>query len=117
MKVVKPLLLSFSLLAFAVGSAYAADATKNKDAQAKPSTSQSGKASAGGTASTAGAARFDFDKADKNHDGKLSRPEFDAMLKGDTSASAGSTTKDEAKSGSAKTSKPGKMDQKPAGTK
>jgi hypothetical protein len=114
MKIVKPLLLSLSLLAFAAASAYAADATKSKDAQAKPSVSQSNKAAGSASGgSTAGATRLDFDKADKNHDGQLSRAEFEAMLKGDSAASSGSTTKP----ATDPTSKPGKMGEKPASTK
>jgi hypothetical protein len=35
-RAIKPLLLSFSMLALACGSAYAADDAKNKSAQAKP---------------------------------------------------------------------------------
>ena len=33
-----------------------------------------------------------FEKADKNKDGQLSRSEFDAMVKGDSSASAGGSS-------------------------
>jgi hypothetical protein len=98
MKAIKPLLLSLSMLALACGTAQANDAKGKSDAQAKPSTSQSGSASSGasgsassgGTGSTAGSARPDFDKADKNKDGQLSRTEFNDMLKG--SASAGGST-------------------------
>jgi hypothetical protein len=110
MQVIKPLAVVFSLLAFASVSAFAEDAKKNQtSSQAKPSMSQSdskssGSASAGGASSTrssAGATRLDFDKADKNKDGQLSRAEFDAMLKGDASASAGASAKpDQTKSSS-----------------
>lgn len=103
MQVIKPLAVVFALLAFAAVSAYAEDAKKNEaGSQAKPSMSQSdskpsGSASAGGSASTrasTGATRLDFDKADKNKDGQLSRAEFDAMLRGDdASASAGASAK------------------------
>lgn len=102
MQVIKPLAVVFALLAFAVVSAYAEDAKKNEaGSQAKPSmqgdSKPSGSASAGGSASTrasTGATRLDFDKADKNKDGQLSRAEFDAMLRGDdASASAGASAK------------------------
>jgi len=81
----KSLVLGMSLVAFACASAYANDASKNKsDSQAKPSSSQ--------TSSTkSSSARFDFDKADKNKDGQLSRAEFDAMTHGGSSASAGAS--------------------------
>ena len=99
MQALKPLAVVFSLLAFASVSAFADDAKKDQaSSPAKPSMSQStssGGASAGGSSSTksSGATRLDFDKADKDHDGKLSRAEFDAMLKGDASASAGASAK------------------------
>lgn len=119
MKVVKPLLLSFSLFAFAAASAYADDAAKQKSetqakppmsqSEAKPSGSASGGASAGAGGSTAGAARMDFDKADTNKDGQLSRAEFDAMMKGSAAAGA-SAKKDKPKTSS-------KMEEKPATTK
>jgi hypothetical protein len=108
MQAIKPLTVAFSLLAFASVSAFADDAKKDQTgSQAKPSMSQSdskasGSASAGGSSSARGATRLDFDKADKDHDGKLSRAEFDAMLKGDASASAGASTK---KSSSSSTTK------------
>lgn len=102
MQVIKPLAVVFSLLAFASVSAFAQDAKKNQTSSpAKPSMSQSdtkasGSASAGSSsarAASTGATRLDFDKADKNKDGQLSRAEFDAMLKGDASASAGASAK------------------------
>jgi len=101
----KSLMLSLSLLAFA-GAATADDAKKARaDAPAsKPAMSQSGAASAGQTGTTAAkkdeqrpaakkpaAARYDFDKADTNKDGMLSREEFNAMMKGQRAA-AGTTT-------------------------
>jgi hypothetical protein len=102
----KAIVLGMSLIAFAGASAYANDASKNKsDSQAKSPASQSssaktsgatpsGSASSGGStgASAGGAARLDFDKADKNKDGQLSRAEFDAMTKGDSSATAGASS-------------------------
>lgn len=99
MKAIKPLLLSFSLLALAFGTAQANDAKNKSDAQAKPSTSQSGaassgasgSASSGSTGAAASKSRYDFDKADKNKDGRLSREEFTDMMK-DGSASAGGTS-------------------------
>ena len=121
MKAIKPLLLSLSMLALACGASYAADDAKNKSTQAKPSTPQassssstgaSGGASSGATASV----KYDFDKADKNKDGRLSRTEFDDMLKG--SASAGSTSSGSTSSGKTSSSSPsptGKMD-KPSTT-
>lgn len=107
MQAIKPLAAVFSLLAFVSVSASADDAKKDQTgSQAKPSMSQSnskasGSASAGGSSSARGATRLDFDKADKDHDGKLSRAEFDAMLRGDDSASSGSSAKtDQSKSSS-----------------
>jgi hypothetical protein len=112
MRAIKPLLLSFSMLAFACGAAYAADEAKNKSTQAKPATPQassSGSASSGASAS----AQYDFGKADKNKDGQLSRTEFNDMMKG--SASAGASAKKDDQS-QAKT--PGaKMGDKPVTSK
>src|SRR6185503_8138669 len=116
MKAIKPLLLSLSMLALACGSAYAADDAKSKSTQAKPATpsaaspstgsSSSGSSGMSGSASSGASAsgKLDFDKADKNHDGQLSRTEFNDMMKG--SASAGSTSANDTKtpsSGSTKT--------------
>lgn len=105
MKAIKPLLLSFSMLALACGAAYAADDAKNKSAQAKPATPQSSSASTGATAG----AKYDFDKADKNKDGQLSRAEFDDMMKGSASAGASAKKDDQsqAKAGSKMGDKPG----------
>ena len=88
MKAIKPLLLGVSILALASGAAYAAGDAKNKSASSGASTSASTK--------------YDFDKADTNHDGKVSRSEFDAMMK--ASASGGSTSS--SKASSKTTSKP-----------
>lgn len=110
MKLVKPLLVSFSLLAFA-GAAYANEGAKEKSAsETKPS--MSGSASTGG--SSGGAAKKDdfakldndgdgfvghieaaadpdaksrFHELDKNQDRKLSRREYDAWK----SAAAGAS--------------------------
>jgi hypothetical protein len=121
MKAIKPLLLSLSMLAFACGAAYAADDAKNKSAQAKPATPQASSPSSGTTGSASSgasgsassgasaSAKYDFDKADKNKDGRLSRAEFDDMIKG--SASAGASAKKEDQS-QAKTGS--KMGDKPA---
>jgi hypothetical protein len=87
MKAIKPLLLGASIFALACGAAYAGGDTKNKSASSGASTS----------------ARYDFDKADKNHDGKVSRAEFDEMMK--ASASGGSTSS-KTSSGSKTSSKP-----------
>jgi Ca2+-binding EF-hand superfamily protein len=57
-------------------------------------------ASSGASAS----AKHDFDKADKNHDGKLSRTEFDEMMK--ASASGGSTSSSKTSAGAKASSKP-----------
>ena len=107
MRAIKPLLLSLSMLALACGSAYAADDAKNKSAQAKPAAPQASSPSSGTTGSassgtsgsaSAGAstsAKYDFDKADKNKDGQLSRTEFNDMMKG--SASAGSSSSKDTK--------------------
>jgi hypothetical protein len=152
MKAIKPLLLSLSMLALAWGTAQANDAKNKSDAQAKPSMSQGGSASAGsstGGSASAGssaakdskspsasagasgtgsaAARYDFDKADKNKDGQLSRTEFNDMMKGGASAGATSSgtsgssasTAGASGSSSAKTQTPssGKMDDKPKSSK
>jgi sporulation protein YlmC with PRC-barrel domain len=78
MKFAKPLLISFSLLAFAGASAYANEGAKENDAsQAKPSMSQSSKsssASAGASASGA-AKKEDFSRLDKDGDGMINRME------------------------------------------
>jgi hypothetical protein len=87
MKAIKPLLLSASILTLACGAAYAGGDAKNKSASAGTSSSTS--------------ARYDFDKADKNKDGKVSRAEFDEMMK--ASASAGSSTTKAPSSSSGKT--------------
>jgi len=120
MTFIKPLLVSFSLLAFA-GAAIAADDAKDKtETKAQsPSTMKSDtKAAAGATKErTFGsldtnkdgsiqraeiAAHADlaakFKGADKNSDGKLSRSEYDAMAKADDQpAAAGGTMKKEQK--------------------
>ena len=90
MKAIKPLLLGASIFALACGGAYAGGDSKNKSASAGASTSAS--------------AKYDFNKADKNHDGKVSRAEFDAMVK--ASASGGSTSSGKTSSGSKTSSKP-----------
>ena len=77
MKAIKPLLLGVSIFALTSGAAYAGGDSKNKSASA--STSASGK--------------YDFNKADTNHDGKVSRAEFDAMLKANASGGATSSSK------------------------
>jgi hypothetical protein len=115
MKAFKPLLLSLSLLALACGSAYAADDAKSKSTQAKPATPQSSSPSTSGSASSGASAgaKLDFDKADKNHDGQLSRTEFNDMMK--PSASAGSTSSGSTPAKDTKTPAPasGKMGDKP----
>jgi EF hand len=75
MKATRTLLLTASTLALAFGAAYAGGDAKNKSA------------SSGASAS----ARLDFDKADKNKDGKVSRAEFDEVMK--ANASSGGTSK------------------------
>ena len=90
MKAIKPLLLGASIFALTCGAAYAGGDSKNKSASAGASTSAS--------------AKYDFDKADKNHDGKVSRAEFDEMMK--ANASGGST--------SSKTSSSSKASSKPS---
>ena len=79
MKAIKPLLLGVSILALASGAAYAGGDAKNKSASSGASTSASTK--------------YDFNKADTNHDGKVSRAEFDAMMK--ASASGGGTSSEQ----------------------
>jgi hypothetical protein len=95
MQLIKPLAVLFPFLACATVlsvSAIADDAKKDQArSQTRPSVSQS-------SAKSLGATRLDFDKADKDGDGKLSRAEYDAMLRGDdTSASAGASAKKENK--------------------
>lgn len=84
MRLVKPLLFGFSLAAFAATSVYASGTSHDK----------SSSASSGSTSATVPISKLNFDKADTNHDGKLSREEYNAMLKnaGGSSASAGSST-------------------------
>ncbi|MFL6573150.1 MAG: EF-hand domain-containing protein, partial [Burkholderiales bacterium] len=48
--------------------------------------------------------KYDFNKADTNHDGKVSRAEFDAMLK--ANASGGSTSSGKTSSSSKSSTKP-----------
>ena len=88
MKAIKPLLLGLSILALASGAAYAGGDAQNKSASSGASTS----------------AKYDFDKADKNHDGKISRTEFDEMMK--PSASGGSTSSSKTSAGAKAASKP-----------
>ena len=89
MKAIKPLLLGASIFALACGAAYAGGDSKSKSASAGASTSASTK--------------YDFDKADTNHDGKVSRAEFDAMMKANAS---GGSTSSKTSSGSKTSSKP-----------
>jgi hypothetical protein len=128
MKAIKPLLLSLSMLALASGAAYAADDAKSKSTEAKPATPSASKPSSGASGSASSgasaSAKYDFDKADKNHDGRISRAEWDEMMK--VSASSGSTSSGSTSSGSTssgstsakdtKTPAPssGKMGDKPA---
>ena len=93
MTFIKPLLVSFSLLAFA-GSAIAAD-----DARTFGSldTNKDGSIQRAEIAAHADLAAK-FKGADKNSDGKLSRSEYDAMAKADDQpAAAGGTMKKEQK--------------------
>ena len=90
MKAIKHLLLGASIFALACGAAYAGGDSKNKSASSGASTSSSTK--------------YDFDKADTNHDGKVSRAEFDHMMK--ASASGGGTSSGKTSSGSKTSSKP-----------
>ena len=89
MKAIKPLLLTASILALASAGAYAAGDAKNKSASSGASTS----------------ARYDFDKADKNKDGRVSRAEWDEMMKG-ASAGGSSTKSSSSPSSGATSSKP-----------
>jgi len=88
MKAIKPLLVGLSILALASGAAYAGGDAKNKSASSGASTS----------------AKYSFDKADTNHDGKVSRAEFDAMMK--PSASGGATSSNKTSAGAKAASKP-----------
>ena len=93
MKFITPLVVSFSLLAFA---SHAADDAKNKQVQSKPSMSQgaksSGSASAGASGSKSAGATSAFERADTDKDGKLSRAEFDAAMKKGGGASTGKSS-------------------------
>lgn len=88
MKATRTLLLTASSLALAFGTAYAGGDAKNKSASSGASTS----------------ARYDFDKADKNKDGKVSRAEFDEAMK--ANASTGSTSKAHSQGGGKTADKP-----------
>jgi len=110
MTFIKPLVVSFSLLAFAAVSAQAADDMKNKKETkasagatkertfASLDTNKDGSIQRAEIAAHADLAAK-FKDADKNTDGKLSRSEFDAMAKADGSGAAagGSMTKEEKK--------------------
>jgi hypothetical protein len=78
-----------SILALAGSAAHAGGDAKNKSASAGASTS----------------AKYDFDKADKNKDGKVSRAEYDEMMKASASA-GGSTTKAHSQSSGRTADKP-----------
>ncbi len=107
MTFIKPLIVSFSLLAF-TGSAYAADDMKNKgDTKASAGatkertfatldTNKDGSILRAEIAAHADLAA-NFKGADKNSDGKLSRSEYDAMAKAQGGAAAGGTMKKEDK--------------------
>ncbi len=123
MKFITPLVVSFSLLAFA---AHAADDAKKNQSQSQPSISQgakssgtastgssgsaaagsSGSASAGASGSKSSGGSADFDRADTNKDGQLSRTEFEAMHKGARGASSGKTSSGKAPSDKAASNKP-----------
>ena len=90
MRVIKPLLIGLSLLGLACSGAYANDAKQKSDTQAKAASASSGGSSG---AATGASARYDFDKADKNKDGRLSRSEFNDMIKGSSTSSARSESK------------------------
>jgi hypothetical protein len=76
-------------------------------------------ASAGASTKSGASARYDFDKADKNKDGRLSREEFNDMMKGGSaSAGAGASGAGSTGSSAAKTpSSSGKMNDKPRTSK
>jgi hypothetical protein len=103
MKFLKPLLVSFSLLALAAVPAHAAD-DKKSDAKAGAGATKSRSFTSldtnkdGSIARAEVAAHADlaakFKDADKNADGKLSRSEYDAMAK-PQGAGAGASMKQE----------------------
>ena len=116
MKVVKPLFAALSLAAFAIASAYADDAKKEKsDTQAS--------SAAGATASKKGSfssldkdndgsvsrmeaaadadAKSSFEQKDKNKDGKLSRSEYE----GGASAAVGGSSSEKKDDKASKQSK------------
>jgi len=107
MQFAKPVVLGFSLLALAAASAYANDSYKQKSGSTQqPSMSQSNtpssasssdrSAAAGGSTSSAKSGGDQFDKLDKNHDGNISREEWNAGQRsgasGSSSPSTGSST-------------------------
>ena len=102
MTFIKPLLVSFSLLAFAA-AAQAADESKAAAGASKPQSFASLDTNKDGSISRAEIAAHaelaaKFKGADKNSDGKLSRSEYDAMAKADDQpAAAGGTMKKEEK--------------------
>lgn len=76
---VKRLLVTLSLFAFAAASAYANDTSKHK----------STKSSAGGTSGAT--STQSFEQLDKNHDGKVSRQEWNAAHRSGASGSSSSS--------------------------
>lgn len=119
MRFIQPIIVTFSLLAFAA-AAQAADDTKAKSetkAQSSATMKSDTKAEAGATkarsftsldtnkdgsiARAEVAAHADlaakFKDADKDGDGKLSRSEYDAMAKARSGAAAGATAKKDEK--------------------
>ena len=107
MTFIKPLVVSFSLLAFA-GTAYAADDAKNKtDTKASAGATQARTFASLDTNKDGSIQRAEiaahadlaakFKDADKNSDGKLSRSEYDAMAAQGGAAAGGTMKKEEQK--------------------
>ena len=91
MQFVKPVIVAFSLAAFACGSAFA---TGTSGSTSKSSSSPS---AASGSSSTK---NDEFSRMDTNHDGKVSRQEWNAAHK--SSAAGGSSSKSKKSKGAYK---------------
>src|SRR5690348_14734768 len=99
MRPIKPLALAFSLLAFAAAQVFAQSSSSSgaSPSMSKPSSSSSGSSATGATPSAAGGAssakagKDEFDEMDTNHDGQVSRAEWDAHQKKEHGASGSSS--------------------------
>ena len=102
MTFIQPIIVTFSLLAFALPVQAADDAKKAASGATKErsfatlDTNKDGSVTRAEIAAHADLAAK-FKDADKNNDGKLSRSEYDAMAKSQGGAAAGGSTKEEKK--------------------